>query len=305
MRTRPLNAAGRAALREAVDALSETAQQLARSREKPAVPPWAKSEATHFAPHVFLELLTLRGLIWEARPNAAGWAMRLGLSAVLNKFALSGGAPDRRIGRGIPSGFWAKKMFGLLDGLAGLEAARPENTPQPKVLEGDARLMHELLASPLAHAPKTALEDRDLSAKFSLVVTSPPYAGTYDYGAEHAGRFVWMGLERDVFSNQQVGARRGQQGTVPSRRHRRDTQTLLSRCGVLLKQGGAMVVVVGDGVVDGAPEDAKSTYASLCEEAGLGLEAWACQARPPVNPHLADIFGDVARHEHILLLRKR
>ena len=42
--------------------------------------------------------------------------------------------------------------------------------------------------------------------KFDLILSSPPYAGTYDYAEHHDVRFLWLGLPRDNLDRVQVGA---------------------------------------------------------------------------------------------------
>jgi len=57
---------------------------------------------------------------------------------------------------------------------------------------------------------------RDLSVirrgSVKLVVSSPPYAGTYDYAAQHDVRFTWLDLPRKTFRKVQMGARHRQPG---------------------------------------------------------------------------------------------
>ena len=52
-------------------------------------------------------------------------------------------------------------------------------------------------------------------AASALVLSSPPYAGTYDYAAQHETRFVWLGLSRG--SSGACSSARGPSGSATSR----------------------------------------------------------------------------------------
>jgi hypothetical protein len=69
------------------------------------------------------------------------------------------------------------------------------------------------------------------------------------------------------------------------------------------KHGATVVLLIGDGVVGGEPEDAAEAVGSVAEELGLRLVAGAAQPRPPRTPRLCAIFGARQRREHALVLR--
>src|SRR4029079_16156887 len=123
-----------------------------------------------------------------------GRALRLCLSSILVKFMKAGPTTPRdgaakRIARGIPSRMFADRAEELARGLAARYRRTPPGTPAPEISEGDAR----------------ALPMPDGSAAF--VLSSPPYAGTYDYAAIHDARFLWLGLPEKTFRRVQLGAR--------------------------------------------------------------------------------------------------
>ncbi len=263
----------------------------ARARQRPRLPRWAPQELPRFHPHVALELFGLRARVLDTPDDEPhGQALRLCLSSLLVKLMRTGPqAPrdglEKRIARGLPSRLFAEKAEELVAGLAELALVTPEKTPDSQVMLGDAREYPDL--------PSRSVD---------LVLTSPPYAGVYDYADQHAVRFRWLGLAIDELRGRQLGERRpGGAARGPWQEGRR---RWLVEMGRVLRPGGSAVLVVGDGVVADRPEDAARAVIESADVAGLSFVASASQARPPQTPALKAMFGRQGRREHILLLRR-
>jgi SAM-dependent methyltransferase len=292
VRTNVLGEAGRARLVEEAARVAEEAGERARKRRRPEVPAWARGEIARFHAHVLYELLGLRELVFAAPDDEVGEALRLCLSSILVKFMKAGPAAPRdgatkRIARGVPSRMLADRAAELARGLGALERRAPAGTPAPEVAEGDAR------ALPLA----------DASA--ALVLSSPPYAGTYDYAAVHDARFVWLGLSPKKYRRVQLGARASEIGAVAAGSWRASQAAWVGEIARVLRPGGSALLMVGDGVVDGRAEHAPDGVAAAGAPVGLEPVARASQVRPIHDRRLAAIFADRPRREHLLLLRKR
>jgi SAM-dependent methyltransferase len=292
VRTSLLGEAGRERLVAEAARIAEEAGERARKRKRPEVPAWARREITRFHPHVLYELLGLRALVMEVTEDDVGRALRLCLSSILVKFMKEGPAAPRdgeakRIARGVPSRMLGDRAVELARGLAALERRTPPGTPAPELIEGDAR----------------ELPFPDAGA--SLVLSSPPYAGTYDYAALHDARFLWLGLGGRRFKRIQLGARTGEVGDASGAAWRADQAKWMREIGRVLRPGGHALLVVGDGVLDGRAEIASDNVAAAGSAAGLAPVARASQARPLHDRRLAEIFRDQPRREHLLLLRKR
>jgi SAM-dependent methyltransferase len=293
VRSRPLGEAERSSLVTGARQIAEAAMEEARKRRRPEVPRWAEGEFKVFHPHVALELIVLRALIMQTPAGEPiGQALRLCLSSILVKFMKAGPeAPrdgaDKRIGRGVPSRFFADRAAELARGLAELELATPPGTPLPDVRLGDAR------AYP--HVGSRSID---------LVLSSPPYAGVYDYGEHHAVRFRWLGLPTASLRERQLGERNKGTGTAVSL-WQEGRRRFLSEMGRVLRPDGAVVLVVGDGVVGDRPEDAAEAIAADAPAAGLTPVARASQPRPTRDTRLRAIFGETPRREHLLLLRRK
>ncbi len=274
----------------AVEIATESADR-ARKRKRPESPLWAKTEFQRFHPHVALELLGLRELVMSTTDDDVGRALRMCFSSILVKFMRTGPEAPRdgdvkRIGRGVPSRFLADRAEELAIGLEALERRVPVGTPAPELGLGDAR-----------GYPKLP------SASFDLILSSPPYAGTYDYAEQHEVRFTWLGLPGGKFRATQIGDRSeglgaGTQGWLEDRKR------WLAEMARVIKPGGHVLLIVGDGVVGARPEDAVEAMADAAPAAGLQTVAWASQARPTRDRRLQEIFGGRTRREHLVLFRR-
>ncbi|MEA2696432.1 MAG: hypothetical protein QOI66_703 [Myxococcales bacterium] len=291
VRTTTLGQPGRARLEEEAVRIAGASGEQARKRQRPVMPSWSQSELGRFHPHVLLELLGLRALVMETAEDSIGRALRLCLSSILVKFMKAGPEAPRdgatkRIARGVPSRMFADRAAELSHGLAALEAKMPPGTPAAQVRLGDAR---------------------DLSAikrgTVKLVVSSPPYAGTYDYAAQHDVRFTWLDLPRRSLRKVQLGARHASLGADPEQ-WRAGQRQWVAEVARILAPGGHAMLVVGDGVVGVEAEDAPDAVASAAAPHGLEPLARASQTRPVIDNRLQAIFADRPRREHLLLLRK-
>jgi hypothetical protein len=292
VRTTLLDDASREQMVIKARAISEEASERARKRIRPEIPAWARRENQRFSPHVALELLGLREILGLEKEDAVGYALRACFSSILVKFMRSQetesspGEGERRIGRGVPSSFFARRVEELSKSLAALEHKTPSGTRCPKIHLGDARKLNHVA-----------------DGSCDLILSSPPYAGTYDYAEHHDVRFLWLGLPREDLDRKQVGARSDGLGS-PEGRWRKDRQRWLGEMRRVVRPRGTVVLVVGDGVVGGRAEDAAEAIAEHVPQAGLRLVAIASQSRPTRDRRLSEIFKGLPRREHMVMLRR-
>jgi hypothetical protein len=133
-----------------------------------------------------------------------------------------------------------------------------------------------------------------------LVLTSPPYPGVYDYLPMQQLRLSWLEIDALEGKKAEIGSRRsfrsrGRQDAL--KLWRADTTDWIAACTEGLIPGGAMAIVVGDGLVGDKPVDTLSPTIEAMRAAGLEIEARASADRP-------DHARQTVRTEHIVLGRK-
>jgi hypothetical protein len=150
----------------------------------------------------------------------------------------------------------------------------------PNLLEGDARRLPQLLPAGM---------------RADLVLTSPPYGGTYDYAQHHARRFPWLGLDVKKLSQDEIGARRRLRGDRASKRWDRELRESLEAIAAVLGASGYAVMLLGDAQLGGRRMEADAQIRRLAKDVDLRVRAVASQQRP-------DWTGSDPRREHLIVL---
>lgn len=265
--------------RSAARKLTEAARK-ARDLPPPAI---LEPVRAWYAEHALWELESLRRGIAEADPSVRPWLEAV-LSSILVKVSWrESDTSSRRKKHRRPPGTTAvlfhKKVRELARNMAALRDAVPEGTPEAVVWQGDARRLHV---------------DRPVP----LVLTSPPYPGTYDYLPMQHLRRVWLGDPR-LDDAGEVGARRdwrrGARKALAA--WNRDTAAWTRAAAESLATGGHLVVVIGDGLTPAGEVDTSEPTEAAATSAGLRPVARASLARP-------DHARGTARWEHVFAFRK-
>ncbi len=183
---------------------------------------------------------------------------------------------ERRIRKRPPTEFFVRKGQELADRWALLDAACPDVSPEPRLFQGDARDLRNVLGPGLA-------------ADFML--TSPPYGGTYDYVDHHARRYAWLGIDPRPMKTREIGARRNvSEEEGGKERWDNELGHALSSIVEVNRPGSLLVLLMGDGESKGERIDADAQIERLAPDAGLEPVAIASSPRP----------GD--RGEHLMAL---
>jgi len=116
-------------------------------------------------------------------------------------------------------------------------------------------------------------------ARFDLVLSSPPYGGTYDYVAHHARRYAWLGLDPSALERGEIGARRRlseQQGGA--RRFASELSAALGAIAAVCAPRAKVVLLFGDAEVEGVRIEARAQLEELGARAGLEATRRAARA---------------------------
>jgi len=279
-------AAGKAARRASAEPVPE--------RRPTGFDPNARNRrlARWFAPHVRRELELIAGRLDELRTTDAELAEVLTacLSAVLYKVSSRTSDTDptwveRHVARGQAARLFSQRVELLAAGLADFPPG-----PPAQVFEHDARALSEVVP--------------DASA--TGIVTSPPYAGTYDYAEQQRLRFDFFGLRHRAIDEDEIGSRRSFEHNSNEAAHawRTALADALAALAQALAPGALAAIVIGDSVAQRRAMYALDDVRAALSDA-LVIEAWASQHRPMLGGGERRAFGDRPKSEHVLLLRRR
>lgn len=287
-----LDGAGRAAFVERARAIAGEVFGRARRREPVRLSSAARSQGRWYGPHVLLELQGLADGAREEPDEVLRTLLRAVLSSILVKVSLQRadsreeGVP-RQVGRGTASTLFARRAEELAVRLAALEAEVPSGTPPPAWITGDARDLPEGARGP-----------------FDLVLTSPPYPGTFDYLAHQARRLPWLGFgpgAGEFADRGEIGARR-RQGEGALAAWEADLRAWLVSVRRALRPGGEAYLVVGDGLLEGRPWLAAEAVRVAALDTGLVPVAVVSQERPHFHPASRAAYAGRPREEHLVWL---
>lgn len=249
--------------------------------------------ASWFAPHVRRELEDLAARLDLLRADDAELADLLTacLSAILYKVSsrTSDTDPtwiDRNVARGQAARLFVQRVDLLV---AGLDDLAKVHATLPEVFELDIRKLGDVVAEGSAAG----------------IITSPPYAGTYDYAEHQRLRFDFLGLRHRELDAGEIGSRRSFEDDPHEalRRWKKALAGIVDRITTALAPGRAAAIVIGDSVARGralyALDDLREALTSE-----VVIEAWASQERPMLGSVERRAFGDRPKAEHIILLRK-
>ncbi|MBI5365421.1 MAG: hypothetical protein HZA54_00165 [Planctomycetes bacterium] len=284
-KTAPWAPADLAGLLESLEAIDAHARALLRDRKQTKPPAFARRD---FDSHVAWELSGLRDAIraCEKDPRRRE-AFLLALSSILIKVSrLEGATSDRRFDKNLPPGrtirWFGARVEEMVEMLRAFSAKVPAGTPPAEVLEGDARRLADV---------------RDGSV--DLVVTSPPYAGTYSYAEIAQISGAWLDFQTTRAATLEVGSK-GNAGGIPA--YRKDMLAALRSVHRVLAPGGRACFVVADLEIGRDILPADQMIEELGRAAGLEAVAVASQRRSVFGRQgVPRVAG--GKFEHLVLLR--
>lgn len=254
-----------------------------------------KEDVDLFEPHVLLELDSLRLAVFNRTHDPAFPDLQLILSSILVKLSkkrgdtATGGPAPKRTAAGFAAKLFARKAEELARRLAVFAQRLPRPVPEVLIAQADATS-----ANP-SPGPVDA------------VVTSPPYAATYDYSAQHALRLRWLGMEEEGFVRGEFGSRAAYHRVTVDEAHAkwdRELTAFLRAVGLVLPKGGPLAMVIADSAVRDVALRADEIVAEVARRHGFIPVARASQPRPHFHLPTMKAFERRPRHEHAILLRR-
>ncbi|NUO47745.1 MAG: hypothetical protein HOV80_02690 [Polyangiaceae bacterium] len=283
--------------RSALLAAARAAAEVADGRRKAkagASRRFPDEDVATFDPHVLLELDGLRVGIEACTDARTKGDLLLVLSSILTKLSrrradTSDAAGPKRIAAGYPSRLFVKKTEELVRLLE--HVFEPlSSAPQATVLEGDARRLSGVA-----------------DGSSDLVVTSPPYAGVYDYLDHHRARLRWLAKDTRKFQRSEIGSKRALSRLSASEAidaygdEMTDTLHALHR---VLVPGALAALLVADSAFGRVPLAADDLVIEAGRRAGFTPRASASQVRPHFDAGTLGAFTREPRREHVVVLQR-
>lgn len=249
-----------------------------------------------FEPHVLLELDSLRSAVVGVADELARRDLELVLSAILVKLSkkrgdTANGTAPRRTAAGFPAKLFVQKADDLAARLAEYSSRVPPPWPERfDIQEADATVPRSLPGGQAA-----------------AIVTSPPYAATYDYLAHHELRLRWLDLNARPLARGEIGSRSAYRRVPPQEAHRewgRELGRFLHAAGTALPRGRPLAMVMADSAVGNVAIRADEIVAEVARENGFVPIARASQPRPHFHGPTAAAFRQRPRFEHAILLER-
>lgn len=269
---------------ESVADVAEASLDRVQSRT-PAKAPLSREQAILYDGHILKELAGLLEEIERCEDVRDQRAMRAVFSSLLVKLSrkkadTSDAIVAKRLRKGLSTELFVRKSGELVQRWAELRAHAPKDAEEPRLFVGDARRAPEIVGK---------------AYRADLVMTSPPYGGTYDYHAHHALRLAWLGLPDRDFARSELGARRSLQGEEAKQRFDREVLEVLAALRRVMKDDALAVLVIGDAELGRLRISPIDQLDALAPRAGLRLIAGASEEK-------ADFRGGYPREEHVLAL---
>lgn len=266
-----------------------------REKKAGATRRFGEEDTSLYDPHVLLELDGLASGIAQETNVVTRNDLEMALSAILVKVSRrasdsSAREAPRRIAAGYTAKLFFRKTEELIERSRAFHALVPPGTPYARVHEGDA-----------THPDH--LESETIDA----IVTSPPYAATYDYLEHHALRMRWLGIDARSLEAGELGARRLYEGIEAEDAKDKWTNEILAFLRAakrVLRPGGRMALVVADSGVRGGALRADEIVYDAAKMVELRPVAIASQRRPHFHSRGQSAFRRAPRAEHAILLRK-
>ena len=245
-----------------------------------------------FHPHVFWQLQTIVGGIERLRNPHHREIMLAALSAIVNRVSLQArdSRPDRRVQRSVGSRgaamLFQQAAEELLVNLRTF-SRRCENGAL-RVWQNDAR--------ELADVPDASVD---------VIVTSPPYGGTYDYAEMHALRNLWLTLDWAPFERLEIGARRRQRDRSARADLEADLTAVFTALARVSHPDTVLYWVIADGVIHGKAYRGDRLSADMAARAGWRVHAVGDIERPIWSGAERKAYRERGKCEYLMEFRRQ
>lgn len=138
-----------------------------------------------------------------------------------------------------------------------------------------------------------------------LVLTSPPYANTYDYYLYHKQRMNWIGLDFRIAKNREIGSRlEFSSQKAPVKKYFSDMEAAFFNVSKAMKKKARCIVIQGDSRIAGIYYSGEDTVRQIAKKVGLKYEFSSSVALSQNSKMFNPAFAAKGKKEHVIILRK-
>lgn len=142
-------------------------------------------------------------------------------------------------------------------------------------------------------------------SSIDLIVTSPPYANTYDYYLYHKFRKKWLDLDVQFAQYNEIGSRREFSSLKKSpEKWLTDLRQCFSEMSRVLKRGSLAFVVIGDSVINNVILRMDQEIARFSPSTGLTVRHIVSSELANHSKTFNPSFAQKGKKEHLIILQK-
>ena len=242
----------------------------------------------HYAPHLMAELVQWIRLIEKLPRNEVQETLKAVFSSSVVKFSNQRSDTESsqrpvNFPKGAISRFMVEKCEELLRAQVELAQIVPRKTKPVRLFNEDARMM-----------PSLRWEVT------KIILTSPPYPGTYDYHQHHQMRLVWLGLSEETFLKGEIGSRREAANVEAQSVWSEDLRNVFGTMARLIQPGGVLLIVMGDWISAEHAVDASTALTRVAQSKDWQLTSKASIKREVFSRAERKAFSKKGKWEHLL-----
>jgi site-specific DNA-methyltransferase (cytosine-N4-specific) len=139
-----------------------------------------------------------------------------------------------------------------------------------------------------------------------IIITSPPYANTYDYYLYHKHRMNWLGYDFNISKKQEIGSRNEYSSKKkPIEKWISDIEDFMLTMKRVTKANGYICIIIGDSVVNKIFFNAREVVEQIAEKIDLDLVFSTSISLSKNSKKFNHKFRTkYDKQEHVIILRK-
>lgn len=143
------------------------------------------------------------------------------------------------------------------------------------------------------------------SASADMLVTSPPYANSYDYYLYHKLRTFWLGIDHHAFQGKEIGSRHRHSDLGEGVEiYQREMKLALTEGHRILKPGASATYIIGDSVIRGEFIKMDKLYIDIATSVGFQFADKFSYNQRKYSKAFTPNLRSAPKETHILLFEK-